>query len=129
MANCENCKKLDDCKESGNFASGYCGAYSPIEKTDTEKIKRYPIQYKNKGEYIPFEMMLEHEEQCYKNHGQSVQRLAERCGTSYLETYYILNDSPFKRSQQGEYERLEYNARRIVHALVYEWLMQNNKLN
>ena len=91
-------------------------------------MKKYPILH-SKGEYIPFEMMLEHEEQCYKNHSQSVETLASRGGTCYLETYYILNDSPFKTHNSQDYDRLEFNARRVVHALVYEWLMKNNKLN
>ena len=90
-------------------------------------MKKYPIIKTN--EYIPFEMMLEHEEQCFKNHGQSVQRLSERGGTDYLETYYILNDSEYKKHNNDDLERLQFNARRIVHALVYEWLMKNNKLD
>lgn len=90
-------------------------------------MKKYPILKTN--EYIPFEMMLEHEKQCFKNHGQSVQRLFERGGTDYLETYYILNDSEYKIPNNVDLERLQYNARRIVHALVYEWLMKNNKLD
>lgn len=92
-------------------------------------MKKFPI-IKSGGEYIPFEMMIEHEEQCYKNHGQSVERLASRGGTSYLETYYILNNSEFKAHicSAQEYDRLHYNARRIVHALCYEWLIKNNKI-
>ena len=90
-------------------------------------MNKYPILH-SKGEYIPFEMMLEHEEQCYKNHSQSVETLAKRGGTTYLETYYILNDSPFKHCEPQNYDRYEYNARRIIHALVYEWLMKNNLL-
>ena len=89
---------------------------------------KYPIQYKYNNEFIPIEMMLEHEEQCHINHGQSVIRLAERCGTSYLETYYILNDSKFKHHNVEEYERLEKDARRVVQAKAYEWLMEHNKL-
>lgn len=95
---------------------------------DMVGMRKYPIQYKNMGEYIPFEMMLEHEEQCFINHSQSVETLARRCGTSYLETYYILNDSEFKTHRKEDVDRLEENARRIVHALVYEWLMKNNML-
>lgn len=92
-------------------------------------MKKFPI-IKSGGEYIPFEMMMEHEEQCFKNHCQSVETLANRGGTSYLETYYILNDSEFKAKpcSAQEYDRLSFNARRIVHALSYEWLMKNNKI-
>lgn len=89
-------------------------------------MQKYPI-LGSKGEYIPWEMMLEHEEQCLINHGQSVETLARRGGTDYIETYYILNDSKFKMVK-GEYERVNANARRIVHALSYEWLMKNKKI-
>lgn len=91
-------------------------------------MKKYPMMYKNKGEYVPFEMMLEHEEQCFVNHGQSVETLARRGGTDYLETYYILNDSKYKRHNTKDIDRLTENARRIVHALVYEWLMNHDML-
>lgn len=92
-------------------------------------MKKYPIQYKSKGEYIPFEMMLEHEEQCLINHGQSVETLARRCGTDYLETYYILNDSKYKSHNKANYDVLTENARMFVQARAYEWLMKNNKLS
>lgn len=90
-------------------------------------MKKYPIL--GTSEYIPFEMMLEHEEQCHANHNQSVQRLAERGGTDYLETYYILNDSKFIKPDDKKVSRYAENARRIVHALAYEWLIKNNQLN
>lgn len=92
-------------------------------------MNKYPIQYKRNNEFIPFEMMLEHEEQCFINHGQSVKRLAERCGTNYLETYYILNDSKFNNVPKEKYEEWEMNARSIVLTMSYEWLMKNNQLN
>ena len=90
-------------------------------------MKKYPIL--GTTEYIPFEMMLEHEKQCYINHNQSVQRLAERGGTDYLETYYILNDSKYLYHAKDDTERYIQNARRLVHALAYEWLIRNNQLN
>lgn len=92
-------------------------------------MKKYPIQYKNKSEYIPFEIMLEHEQQCRINHGQSVEELARRHGTCYIETYYILTDSRYQHHNKDDIERAEDNARKIVHSLVYQWLMKNDKLN
>lgn len=92
-------------------------------------MERFPIQYQNKGEFIPLGLMLEHEEQCIKNHNQSVKQLAQRGGTSYVETYYILNDSEYKKPRLKEMEELgryEENARRIVHAKAYEYLMNND---
>jgi hypothetical protein len=90
-------------------------------------MKKYPILKTN--EYIPFEMMLEHERQCFENHGQSVQRLSERGGTDYIETYYILNDSEYKNHDNIDPEKLQHNARSIVHSMAYEWMLKNNKLD
>ncbi len=48
---------------------------------------------------------------------------------SYVETYYILNDSEYKKPRLKEMEELgryEENARRIVHAKAYEYLMNND---
>lgn len=92
-------------------------------------MEKYPIQYKRNNEFIPFEMMVEHEKQCHTNHGQSVKRLAERQGTDYLETYYILTDSKFKMPPREEITEYEERARRFVLAKSYEWLMNNNQLN
>lgn len=92
-------------------------------------MERFPIQYQNKGEYIPLGLMLEHEEQCIKNHQQSVQQLAKRGGTSYVETYYILNNSEYKKpinKELDELGRYEENARKIVFAKAYEYLMNND---
>lgn len=87
-------------------------------------MEKFPIQYKNKGEFIPLGLMLEQEKRCFKNHHQSVQQLAKRGGTSYLEAYYIIFDSEYKRPMESA-ERYEENARRIVHAKAYEYLMNN----
>jgi hypothetical protein len=91
-------------------------------------MEKYPIQYKKNDEFIPFGLMLEHEDQCYINHGQSVKRLAERCGTDYLETFYILNDSKYKAPPNDKNDTYRNNARRFVLAKAYEWLMNNNQL-
>ena len=88
-------------------------------------MERFPIQYQNKGEFIPLGLMLEHEEQCIKNHHQSVKQLAQRGGTSYLEAYYIIFDSEYKRPIESM-KRYEENARRVVHAKSYEYLLSND---
>ena len=92
-------------------------------------MERYPIQYKKNNEFIPFEMMAEHEKQCHANHGQSVKRLAERQGTDYLETYFILMDSKFEMPPRAEIPEYEEKSRKFVLAKSYEWLMKNNQLN
>lgn len=89
-------------------------------------MNKYPIH--SEGEYIPYEMMLEHEEQCLINHGQSVETLAKRGGTSYLETHFILNDEKFDISYFKDLEKARKTARTIVLAKAYIWLMQNHML-
>ena len=95
-------------------------------------MKKYPIIYGNGNEFIPFDMMLEHEEQCLKNHTQTVNELASRGGTSYLETYYILKNHKYVFHNAEDMEKLEEKARDVVHAMAYKWLMEkinngNNK--
>jgi hypothetical protein len=92
-------------------------------------MQKYPILNSICGEcdYIPYELMMEHENQCYYNHGQSVHRLAERGGTTYLETFDILNDKLNHWSVGKTKEQiadLELRARREVHAICYEWLIE-----
>lgn len=89
-------------------------------------MKKYPIL--GTTDFIPFDMMLEHEEQCLKNHYQSVQRLAERGGTSYMETYYILHDSKFIHHEPKDMPRYEFTAKRAVQAMAYEWIMKKDLL-
>lgn len=86
-------------------------------------MKKYPILYGDGNEFIPIEMMLEHEEQCIKNHNQTVNDLMQMGGTSYLETFYILKNHNYVFPNGKDMERLENNARGLVHAMAYEWLM------
>ena len=97
-------------------------------------MKRYPIQYGDKTEYIPYEMVLEHEEQCKYNHYQSVETLAMRGGTSYIETLFILKDrcldGIYKLEElYGNPTKIEKKARTVVLSMSYQWLMKNEKLN
>ena len=94
-------------------------------------MKKYPMLEKDGG-YIPQEMMKEHENQCYINHGQSVGRLANRGGTSYLETFYILNNSTYSdNSMVGteEYEKKAKYAKKCVYSMAYEWMIQHGLLD
>lgn len=95
-------------------------------------MKKYPILEKPKGVYIPFEMMLEHEEQCYINHGQSVETLASRGGTDYFETFYILHDSKYILHPEWtdkEREEKRQVAKRYVLSMAYEWMMNHRLLD
>lgn len=42
--------------------------------------------------YIPYNIIAPHEAQAIKNHGQTLQRLAERGGLDWTEALAILND-------------------------------------
>ncbi len=48
----------------------------------------YPIQ---DGPSVPWEVMAPHESQCQKNHGQSIQRIAERGGFGCSEAWAVVN--------------------------------------
>lgn len=49
------------------------------------------------SESIPYELIAPHEEQAIKNHGQTLQRLAERGGLDWIESLAVLEDREFKR--------------------------------
>lgn len=57
-------------------------------------MRAFPIMLNDfKGkEYIPFEVIEPHESQALKNHGQTLERLAERGGLSYDEALLVLTD-------------------------------------
>ena len=66
--------------------------------------RRFPVlwQYLRKEEaevraagcprFVPWDLVAAHAEQAVKNHGQTVQRLAERGGLSPLELVAVLTD-------------------------------------
>lgn len=59
-------------------------------------MKLFPIITSNhKKEYIPYEIIKSHENQAIKNHGQTLERLAQRGGLSWSEAYAVLIDSDF----------------------------------
>ena len=55
-------------------------------------------------EYIPLEVLIPHEKQALKNHGQTLQRLAERGGMDYMEILCVLEDKEpdWKRKMDNE---------------------------
>lgn len=91
-------------------------------------MKCYPI--KNKTEYIPYDMMLEHEAQCRMNVQKTVEKSAKMGGISYLDAYFILKDEPFNMYMDtDDMAKLEDRARNLVQAMVYRWLMNNSLLD
>lgn len=84
-------------------------------------MKKFPIM-KNKGkEYIPYDVIKPHEDQALKNHGQTLDRLAERGGLSWAEAYAVLTDSkiPFC----DEYISDEFYEKKVKE------IVSNTKLN
>lgn len=56
-------------------------------------IAEYGVGVKQRTtDYIPYAVIKSHEEQALVNHGQSLQRLAERGGLSYNEALAVLED-------------------------------------
>ena len=56
--------------------------------------REFPILTKPK-EYIPWDAIAPHEAQALRNHHQTLERLAERGGLSWVETYAVLTDNHF----------------------------------
>lgn len=85
-------------------------------------MKEFPIM-KNKGkEYIPYDVIKPHEEQALKNHcGQTLDRLAERGGLSWVEAYAVLTDSKFPSIK--EYISEEFYEKKVKE------IVSNTELN
>ena len=55
---------------------------------------KFPIIGTN--ESIPLEVIIQHEPQALKNHGQTIKRLSERGGLSWCEALAVLKDREWK---------------------------------
>lgn len=56
-------------------------------------MRTFPIQSKLRAnQAVPFDLVLAHEAQALKNHRQTVERLAERGGLSWIELVAVLRD-------------------------------------
>lgn len=68
---------------------------------------RYPVIGTEPKQYIPYEVLLSHEERAIQNHGQTLERLAERGGLSWFEILCVLEeknilDNEIKRMSDKE---------------------------
>lgn len=45
---------------------------------------------------VPWKLLLGHENQAFFNHGQSLERLAERGGLDIFELWCVVHDKPWK---------------------------------
>lgn len=59
--------------------------------------KLYPI---GDGPSVPWEVMTPHEKQAQRNHGQTLERLAERGGLACSEAYCIVNDISWREMEK-----------------------------
>lgn len=76
-------------------------------------MKNFPILFspsdkRHKNEFIPWEIIETHREQAIKNHGQTLERLAERGGLSYRELYAVLNDKEYDYQNKDKYSDVNY---------------------
>jgi hypothetical protein len=64
-------------------------------------VRRCREQHFHSPLVVPYDLVKRHEKQALANHGQTVDRLAERGGLSWLELLLVLTDKPL----YGEYAR------------------------
>lgn len=81
-------------------------------------------------EYIPYNLIAPHEAQAMRNHGQTLQRLAERGGLSWTEITAVLADKTWKELgwkdlPAKEYDERERRAKEAVLAYVKKRSVQN----
>ena len=69
-----------------------------------------------KREYVPSELVLAHEEQCFENHGQSAATLARRGGLSWRELLAVLYDVKFRTVDDAKLS--EDDCRRYCKAFI-----------
>jgi hypothetical protein len=67
----------------------------------TVERRNYPI-LGSKGASIDWQLVVDHGGQAYKNHRQSVERLAERGGLSWVELYAVLNNQQWQKIDENE---------------------------
>lgn len=79
--------------------------------------RKYPVIGTNPQEYIPWEILIPHEEQALQNHGQTLERLAERGGLDWNEILPILEDKTWRECPMLP----PAEAKRIVLERVSKW--------
>lgn len=76
--------------------------------------RQFPILPSSENYSIPWGLIAPHEEQALKNHGQTLERLAQRHGLSFCEAVAIIEDRPWRRMDNAwiklAYYVVKYNA-------------------
>ncbi len=72
-----------------------------MSNTEAEKYRYdpYPILGSYPRRYIPRGLLDPHAEQAWKNHGQSLSRLAQRGGLSWCEALAVIEDKNWKDAE------------------------------
>jgi len=58
-------------------------------------MNKFPILNSEPKEYIPLDVAKSHEKQAIINHGQTLERLAERGGLDWVEMLFVLEDKNY----------------------------------
>ncbi len=66
--------------------------------------KRFPIQ---DGQSVPWWVMLPHEAQCKTNHGQTLERIAQRGGFGAGEAWCVVNDLHWKEADKMGWDKAD----------------------
>lgn len=82
-----------------------------IETPTPRTVKMFPIM---DGPSVPWEIMMPHEAQAQRNHGQSLQRLAERGGLGAGEAWCVVQDMHWGCANKGAWD--DYRAKWISFA-------------
>lgn len=72
-----------------------------------KEYKKFPVIQTNPPEYVPWDMLVAHEERVNRNHAQSLEVLASRGGLSWGEILVILEDKPWSRICGNQKEKKE----------------------
>lgn len=76
--------------------------HMPVMVTKERYPRRLPDYVPSGYLGIPWSVIAPHERQARSNHGQSLERLAERGGLGPCEAVAILEDRPWHRMDQAE---------------------------
>lgn len=78
--------------------------------------KMFPIMSKDERTGIPWRVIAPHEAQAQRNHGQSLQRLAERGGLCWSETWGVLTGVGWSRLPRNQEAQCKAEVLAIVRA-------------
>lgn len=91
-----------------------------------DERKRFKQEWE---QYVPYGLLLPHEEQAMVNHSQTLERLKERGGLSYHEMLCVIEDKKWPKEWYGSGLPPvdEMRARVLIH--VHDYLSKRSDLN